>query len=218
MLLDLSHRITDGMATYPGIPGPELSDFLSRDSSGERFGSIRMHIGKVCMVANTGTYVDVPFHYFEEGEHLGDVAIERLADLPGVYVDATSRSGREITPDRFDGIELRGRAVLVHTGWDVHFGTPTYADGAPFLPRGTVDALVERGVALVGIDSVNIDDMADLTRPAHCGLLGSGIPIVEHLVGLEQLRSVGDFAFTAAPPKFAALGTFPVRAFARTLG
>lgn len=217
MLIDLSHRITEGMATYPGIPGPELSDFLSRSASSERFGSIRMHIGKVCMVTNTGTYVDVPFHFFEDGEHLGDVAIDRLADLPAVYVDATSRPGREVSVDLFDGIELCGRAVLIHTGWDVQFGTPKYAVGAPFLPLATITALVERGAALVGIDSVNIDDMADPTRPAHCGFLGVGIPIVEHLVGLEQLRSVGDFTFTAAPPKFAALGTFPVRAFARTI-
>lgn len=216
MLIDLSHCITEGMATYPGIPGPELGDFLSRDGSGARFGSIRMHIGRVCMVTNTGTYVDVPFHFFEDGEHLGEVGIDRLADLPAVYIDATDRERRDVTMEMFDGIALRGRAVLVHTGWDVHFGTDAYAIEAPFLPCETIDGLVESGVALVGIDSVNIDDMGDLDRPAHCGLLAAGIPIVEHLVGLEQLRGLGNFTFTAAPPKFAALGTFTVRAFART--
>ncbi len=216
MLIDLSHIISEGMATYPGIPGPELSDFLSRDSSAERFGSIRMHIGKICMVANTGTYVDVPFHFYEDGQHLGEVGIDRVADLPGLYLDATARNSREIGLELFDGLEVTGHAVLVHTGWDQHFGTDRYPVDAPFLPRRTVEFLVARGAALVGIDSVNIDDMADLTRPAHCGLLAAGIPIVEHLTGLEQLRSLGAFTFTAAPPKFAMLGTFPVRAFART--
>ena len=218
MLFDLSHVITEGMDTYPGIPGPELSDFLSRDTSGERFGAIRMHIGQVCMITNTGTYVDVPFHYYEDGQHLGEVGIERLADLPGIYVDATTRRGRAVTPDVFDAVDVRGRAVIVHTGWDVHFGTANYAMDAPFLTRVTVEILVARGAALVGIDSVNIDDMGDLSRPAHCGLLAAGIPIVEHLTGLDQLRLLTNFTFTATPPKFAMLGTFPVRAFARTDG
>ncbi len=217
MLIDLSHLITEGMATYPGIPGPELSDFLSRDTSSARFGGIRMHIGKVCMVANTGTYVDVPFHFFEDGQHLGEVGVDRLADLPGVVVDATDRPSRAITPDFFDGVDIARKAVLVYTGWDAHFGTEKYGVDAPFLPFATVELLVNAGAALVGIDSVNVDDMSDLTRPAHCGLLRVGIPIVEHLTGLAQLIGIGPFAFTAAPPKFTALGTFPVRAFARTL-
>jgi arylformamidase len=215
MLIDLSHVIVEGMKTYPGIPGPELSDFLSRDASGERFGDIRMHIGKVCMVANTGTYVDVPFHFFEDGQHLGEVGVERLADLPSILVDATLRPSRSVTTDFFAGLDLRGKAVLVHTGWDTHFGTNAYDTDAPFLPIETVSLLVEQGATMVGIDSVNIDDMNDLTRPAHCGLLRSGIAIVEHLTGLGQLTNIASFTFTAAPPKFTALGTFPVRAFAR---
>jgi arylformamidase len=216
VLLDLSHTITEGMPTYPGIPGPELSDFLSRETSAERFGSIRMHIGKVCMVANTGTYVDVPFHFYEDGEHLAEVGIERLADLPALYFDATQRKSRAVAVATFENVDLANRAVLVHTGWDQHFGTEHYPVDAPFLPRDTVEFLVARGVALIGIDSVNIDDMGDLTRPAHCGFLGAGIPIVEHMTGLAQLRGIDRFTFTAAPPKFAMLGTFPVRAFART--
>jgi arylformamidase len=215
MLIDLSHVITEGMDTYPGIPGPELSDFLSRETSGERFGDIRMHIGKVCMVANTGTYVDVPFHFYEDGQHLGEVGIERLADIPALRIDVTQRRSRAITPDYFDGLDVIGKAVLVHTGWDAHFGTGAYGVDAPFIPKETVALLIERGAALVGIDSVNVDDMGDMTRPAHCGLLRVGIPIVEHLTGLGQLRGFESFTFTAAPPKFAALGTFPVRAFAR---
>jgi arylformamidase len=217
MLIDLSHVISEGMDTYPGIPGPELSDFLSRETSAERFGAIRMHIGKVCMVTNTGTYVDVPFHFYDDGEHLGQVGLERLADLTGILVDATNLSSRAVTPDYFDKINVSGKAVLVHTGWDTHFGTDAYGSNAPFISKSSVDLLLERGAAMVGIDSVNIDDMGDLTRPAHCGFLGAGVPIVEHLVGLDQLRGIADFTFTAAPPKFTSLGTFPVRAFARVL-
>jgi arylformamidase len=217
MLIDLSHLITEGMTTYPGLAGPELSDVLSREMSAERFGDIRMHIGKVCMVANTGTYVDVPFHFYEDGEHLGEVGIDRLADLPGVFVDALDRKGRAITPDFFDGINVSDKAVLVQTGWDVHFGTEAYGVDGPFIPRESVALLLERGAALIGIDSVNIDDMTDITRPAHCGFLRAGVPIVEHLTGLSQLHGITNFTFTAAPPKFTALGTFPVRAFARVL-
>ncbi len=217
MLIDLSHLITEGMATYPGIPGPELSDFLSRETSAQRFGDIRMHIGKICMVANTGTYVDVPFHFYEDGQHLGEVGIERLADLPGIVVTATTRPTRAVTIDFFDDLDVEGKAVLIRTGWDSHFGTEAYGHQAPFIPRATVELLVERGASLVGIDSVNIDSIDDLTRPAHCGLLAAGIPIVEHLTGLAQLNGIGSFTFTAAPPKFTAMGTFPVRAFARTL-
>lgn len=149
-----------------------------------------MHIGKVCVITNTETYVDVPFHFYEDGQHLGEVGIERLADLPAVYVDATTHHGRAITADVFKAVDVRGRAVIVHTGWDVQFGTTSYAVDAPFLPRDSVELLVGRGAALVGIDSVNIDDMGDLARPAHCGLLAAGIPIVEHLTGLEQLLAV----------------------------
>jgi arylformamidase len=216
MLIDLSHRITEGMITYPGLAGPEFSDVLSRDQSAERFGDIRMHIGKVCIVGNTGTYVDVPFHYYEDGEDLSRYSLDHLADLPAVLVDATA-AGRSIEPELFTGIELSGKAVLIWTGWDVHFATETYGIDAPFLPKRTVEFLLSHSIALVGIDSVNIDDMSDLTRPAHCGFLRAGVAIVEHLTGLGHLASVGPFTFTAAPPKVAAFGTFPVRAFARLL-
>ena len=130
-----------------------------------------MHIGKVCMVTNTGTYVDVPFHFYEDGEHLGQVGLDRLADLPGVLVDATNRQSRAVTPEFFDNVDVEGKAVLVHTGWDTHFGTDAYGLDAPFVPQSSVNILLKRGAALVGIDSVNIDDMGDLTRPAHCGFL-----------------------------------------------
>ena len=215
VLIDLSHRITEGMITYPGLPGPELSDQLSRSTSAERFDGIRMHIGKVCMVGNTGTYVDVPFHYYEDGHDLSEVSIDRLANLPGVLIDATAISGRSIGPEQLGTYgDLAGKAVLIMTGWDRHFGTSEYGVDAPFLNRAGVQFLIDARAALVGIDSVNIDDIGDITRPAHCGLLASGIPIVEHLTGLHGL--VDDFRFTAAPPKFTALGTFPVRAYAQT--
>ncbi len=217
MLIDLSHVITEGMITYPGLAAPELSDVVSREMSAERFGDIRMHIGKVCMVANTGTYVDVPFHFYEDGDHLAEVGLERLADLPGVFVDARQRPGRPVTPDFFANVDVAGKAVLVQTGWDVHFGTDAYGVDGPFIPCESVALLLERGAALIGIDSVNVDDMGDMTRPAHCGFLRAGVPIVEHMTGMSQLHGISNFTFTAAPPKFTALGTFPVRAFARVL-
>jgi arylformamidase len=213
MLIDLSHMITEGMATYPGLAGPELSDVLSREQSAERFNGIRMHIGKVCLVGNTGTYIDVPFHYHEDKADLAEVGVDRVADLPGMVVRALDRPGRAVTPDMFAGFDLRGKAVLVHTGWDVHFGTERYGVDAPFLPRDTVELLLTQGAALVGIDSVNIDDIGDITRPAHFDLLSAGVPIVEHLTNMAALPP--EFLFTAAPPKFTALGTFPVRAFAK---
>jgi arylformamidase len=213
VFVDLSHRIVEGMTTYPGLPAPVLSDILTRDQSAERFGaSVRMHIGSVCMAGNTGTYIDVPFHFHEDGHDLSEVTVDRVAGLPGVVVAA---AGRAIDAHVFAGIDVRGRAVLVHTGWDRHFGTDTYGVDAPFLTLGAVQHLLAEGAALVGIDSVNIDDIGDLTRPAHTHLLRSGVPIVEHLTNLGAIDG-RPFRFTAAPPKFTALGTFPVRAYAET--
>jgi arylformamidase len=213
VLVDLSHRITEGMLTYPGLPAPVLSDLLTRDQSAERFGpTVRMHIGHVCMTTNTGTYIDVPFHFHENGDDLSEVGLEHVVDLTGVVVAAAT--GRSIGPSAFDGVDVQGRAVLLHTGWDRHFGTDAYGVDAPFLNAEAVAWLLEGGVALVGIDSVNIDDMGDLSRPAHTRLLAAGVPIVEHLTNVAAIGG-RPFTFTAAPPKFAALGTFPVRAFAR---
>jgi arylformamidase len=212
VFVDLSHPIHDGMITYPGLPAPVLTDLLTRDQSAERFGpAVRMHIGSVCMAANTGTYIDVPFHFHEHGDDLAAVTIDRVASLPGVVVSATAQ--RAVGPEAFADVDVRGRAVLIRTGWDRHFGTDAYGVDAPFLSAPAVDHLLAHDVALVGIDSVNIDDMGDLSRPAHTHLLGAGVPIVEHLTNLAAL---GDrrFRFTAAPPKFTALGTFPVRAYA----
>jgi kynurenine formamidase len=213
-LIDLSHEIEDGMVTYPGLLAPVISDWLSRESSRAKYApGTTFQIGKIEMIANTGTYLDAPFHRVEDGQDLADLELEVLADLPGVVVRTTGRSTRGVDAASFAGLDVRGKAVLVHTGWDAHWRTPAYGTGHPFLTRDATEALVAGGAALVGIDSLNIDDTADGLRPAHSLLLGAGIPIVEHLTGLAALPDA-DFRFFAVPPKIKAMGSFPVRAFA----
>jgi len=213
-LVDLSHPIHHGLVTYPGLPAPEISDHLSRDASvGKYAPGVTFQIGRISLVANTGTYLDSPWHRYAEGKDLSGLALERLVDLEGVLLRATGRGRRAIDVLELAPLEVRGKAVLLHTGWDVHFETPRYAKEAPFLTDAGAAWLVEQGAALVGIDSINIDDMGDAARPAHSRLLAAGIPIVEHLRGLEQLPATG-FRFSAAPPRIQGLGTFPVRAYA----
>ena len=168
-------------------------------------------------MANTGTYLDSPFHRFADGTDVAALPLEKLADLPGVLVRAPATAGRAVTADVLAGVELRGRAVLVHTGWDLHWRTERYFEGHPFLTEQAAARLVEARAALVGIDSYNIDDTADLRRPAHTLLLGAGIPIVEHLCGLRDLPDA-PFRFSAVPAKVRGLGTFPVRAYAVVAG
>ncbi len=210
--IDLSHTIVDAMVTYPGLPGPVISDHLSRVASRERYApGTEFQIGRIDMVANTGTYLDTPAHRYADGFDLSELELERVAFVTGVLVDA---QGPAIEAAAFAGRELAGRAVIVRTGWDQHWGTPTYgAGGHPYLTAGAALALVAAEVALVGIDSVNIDATSTGERPVHTTLLARGIPIVEHLRGLEQIPS-GSFTFTAVPVKVAGMGTFPVRAFA----
>jgi kynurenine formamidase len=213
--VELSHRIEDGMITYPGLPAPAVSEHLSRRASESRYApGTTFSIGRVDMVTNTGTYLDAPFHRFEKGTDVAGLALERLADLPGIAVDARGR-GRSLGPDLVDGVApfVRGRAVLFSTGWDSRWRTPEYGAGHPFLTRDAAARLVAEGAALVGIDSLNIDDTADLSRPAHTLLLEAGIPIVEHMTGIENLLGIA-FRFFAVPPPFAGIGSFPVRAFA----
>ena len=203
------------MVTYPGLPGPEISEHLTRAETAVRMGNgVSFTIGRVCMVTNVGTYIDVPYHFYADGDQLADVGVDRVADLAAVTVDASTMSDRGVRTSAFNGVDVAGKAVLIRTVWDRHFGTDQYGVDAPFLTSDAVDLLVSRGAALVGIDAVNIDDMGDLSRPAHCGLLRAGIPIVEHLTGLVNVPASG-YSFTAVPPKFTALGTVPVRAFAR---
>lgn len=213
-LVDLSHPIEHGMETYRGLPGPVIEDHLSREASRSHYApGTEFHIGRISMVANTGTYLDAPSHRFADGADVGALDLPRLADLPGVVVRVTGAAERAIPVSAFAAHELQGRAVLVHTGWDRHWRTDAYFAGHPFLTSEAAARLRDAGVALVGIDSLNIDDTEDGARPAHTTLLAAGIPIVEHLRGLEQLPP-GGFRFTAVPAPVRGMGTFPVRAFA----
>jgi arylformamidase len=214
--LDLSHTIEHGMTTYPGLPGPVICDFLSREASRGRYApGVEFHIGKIEMVANTGTYIDSPFHRYADGVDLSGLPLESLAGLEAVVIDGTGadRSGA-VGREAFVGRDLAGKAVLVRTGWDAHWGTPAYLEGNPVLTGEAAEYLVAQGATLVGIDSVNIDDLRDLARPVHSILLGAEIPIVEHLCRLGPLPGAG-FRFTAVPAKVAGFGTWPVRAYAR---
>ena len=215
-LIDLSHTIEHGMITYPGLPGPLICDYLSREASrGHYAPGVEFHIGKIEMVANTGTYLDSPFHRYVDGKDLAQLSLERLANLEAVVV-RPRLSGRAIHPDVFAGLDLKQKAVLVQTGWDAHWRTERYLSGHPFLTGDTARFLKDQQVALVGIDSLNIDDTGDGHRPVHSTLLGADIPIVEHLCSLGSLPQAG-FRFFAVPAKVAAFGTWPVRAFAHVL-
>ena len=213
-LVDLSHDISDGLITYPGLPAPQIDEYLTREASRARYApGTEFSIGRITMVANTGTYLDTPFHRFADGFDLAGLKLEQVADLPGVLVRAVGQSERRIGTGRFDGLDVRGKAVLIHTGWDRNWATPAYGEGHPFLTAEGATWLVENGAALVGIDSLNIDDGADGARPAHTTLLRAGMPIVEHLTGLEQLPLTG-FRFNAVPARVAGMATWPVRAYA----
>jgi arylformamidase len=210
-LIDLSHVIEHGMITYQGLPGPHICDYWTREGSAAHYddGS-SFQIGRIDMVANTGTYLDAPFHRYADGADLAALDLDRLAALPGLKVNA---AGPAVDAGAFDGLDVAGRAVLVETGWDRHWRTDAYSKGHPFLTGAAARLLVERGARLVGIDSYNIDDTSGRARPVHTILLGAGVPICEHMTNLAALPADG-FAFTAVPPKVAGMGTFPVRAFA----
>ena len=210
-LVDLSHVIEHGMVTYQGLPGPHICDYWTREGSAEHYddGS-SFQIGRIDMVANTGTYLDAPFHRYADGADLAGLDLARLASLPGLKVTAATQA---VDADAFQGLDVAGKAVLVETGWDRHWRTDAYATGHPFLTEAAARLLVERGAKLVGIDSYNIDDTSKRTRPVHTVLLGAGVLICEHMTNLAALPAAG-FAFTAVPPKVAGMGTFPVRAFA----
>jgi arylformamidase len=213
-LIDVSHEIEHGMVTYPGLPAPVISDWLSRSASQTRYApGTTFQIGRIELLANTGTYIDAPFHRYEAGNDIAGYRLETVADLEGCVVRAANVAGRGIDATLFRGRDLRGKAVLVHTGWDRHWRTDQYGAGHPFLTRDAAEFLVAGGAALVGIDSLNIDDGADGARPTHTLLLGAGIPIVEHLCRLGELPD-GGFRFYAVPPRVKGMGSFPVRAFA----
>jgi kynurenine formamidase len=217
-LIDLSHAVRHGLVTYPGLPAPVIGEHLSRAASRARYApGTEFHIGRIELVANTGTYVDAPFHRYADGADLARLPLASLADLPGVVVRAAARppgeAGRALGPEIFTGLALGGRAVLVHTGFDAHFGTPAYGVGHPFLTAAAAELLERERAALVGIDSLNIDDTGGGERPVHTRLLAAGIPICEHLTNLAGLPDEG-FRFHAAPVRVEGLGSFPVRAYA----
>lgn len=213
--VDLSHTIEDGLVTYPGLPAPIICDYLSRADSRQNYAAgTEFQIGKIEMVANTGTYIDCPFHRYEHGADLSQVGVEAFADLDAIVIRADYRQTLAIDAAFFREKELRGRAVLVHTGWDEGWNTPAYFQEHPFLTGEAAEYLRRCGVKLVGIDSMNIDDTRGKSRPVHSTLLAAGILIVEHLCNLGSLPDEG-FSFSAIPPKFKGVGTFPVRAMAR---
>jgi kynurenine formamidase len=211
--IELSHIVEAGMITYTGLPGPVISDHMSREDSESHYsGGTTFQIGKIEMVANTGTYIDAPFHRYEEGIDLSGLKMATIANLDGI-VFRTDQEMRSIDKDVFDNNNIRDKAVLIHTGWDRLWRTDAYFENHPFLTRDAAEYLKSSGAALVGIDSLNIDDTADGSRPAHSILLKADIPIVEHMCHLDMLPEEG-FKFFAVPAPVKGMGSFPVRAFA----
>ncbi|MGB7086166.1 MAG: cyclase family protein [Phormidesmis sp.] len=217
-LIDLSHSVEDGMVTYKGLPAPLICDFLTREASKAYYAEgTTFHIGKIEMVANTGTYLDSPFHRYADGKDLSELPLDSIAELEGVVFRANS-AHRSIGPELFEGSDVSGKAVLVHTGWDRHWRSDRYFEGHPYLSAAAAEWLKNAGATLVGIDSYNIDATATGDRPVHSVLLGADIPIVEHLCHLDRLPEKGhsssSFTFNAVPVKIKKFGTFPVRAYA----
>ncbi len=214
MLIDLSHDVVHGMITYRGLPAPVISNHLSREASRARYApGTEFQIGRIEMVANTGTYVDAPFHRFPEGRDLAALPLASVANLPGIVIRSPHARGRAVGLEAVRGLDVAGKAVLVHTGWDEHWGEDRYGEGSPYLTEEAAKSLADHGAALVGIDAHNIDDTSGGTRPVHSLLLGRDIPVAEHLCNLGALPD-GGFRFFAVPVKVRAMGTFPVRAFA----
>jgi kynurenine formamidase len=216
-LIDLSHTISDGLVTYKGLPAPVICDYLSREQSRANYeAGTEFQIGKIEMVSNTGTYLDTPFHRYAEGKDLSQIALESMTNLEAIVIRADYRQGLSIDVDAFKNQEIQGRAVLVNTNWSDFWNSSPYYENHPYLTAEAAEYLVQSGVKLVGIDSYNIDNTTNSKkRPVHTTLLGNEILIVEHLTNLSQLPEDGEgFSFSAIPPKFKGVGTFPVRAFA----
>jgi kynurenine formamidase len=211
--IDLSHIIEDGMITYKGFPGPIICDWLSRVDSRARYEEgTEFQIGKIEMVANTGTYIDSPFHRYADGIDISEMPLDGLVDIACVVI-RVDRAVTAIGADHFNGIDCRAKAVLVHTGWDRHWRTDKYFENHPHLTGSAAELLADAGARIVGIDSYNIDSVATGARPVHTLLLGKGIPIVEHMRALGDVPETGAL-FTAAPVAVKGIGSFPVRAYA----
>ncbi|MEV7692867.1 cyclase family protein [Microbacterium sp. NPDC089189] len=220
-LIDLSHTITAGMVTYPGLPAPTLTPYLTREASRERYApGTEFAMDIITMIGNTGTYLDSPFHRYADGADLAALDLASLVRVPTRVFHVRGAADRGVGARTFEGEDLAGKAVLIDTGWDAHFGTEAYGHPAPYLTGEAAAALIDAGAVLVGIDSLNIDDTSPETggaRPTHTQLLAAGVHVVEHLTGLDQLPEHGSF-FTAVPPKIEGFGTFPVRAYAEIEG
>jgi kynurenine formamidase len=213
-IVDLSHVIEHGMTTYKGLPGPVICDFWERGGTASNYddGST-FQIGRIDMVANTGTYVDAPFHRYADGIDLADLPLPSLADVPALVIRRPWENELATNVAHLEGLDVAGKAVLVHTGWDRHWRTERYLSDNPFLTGEAADWLVSNGAVIVGIDSLNIDDTRVRTRPVHTKLLSAAIPICEHMTNLGSLPDEG-FRFSAVPPKVRGMGSFPVRAYA----
>lgn len=214
-IIDLSHTIENGLITYKGLPAPIICDYLSREQSRTVYEEgTEFQIGKIEMVANTGTYIDCPFHRYEHGKDFAALPPQMFTDIEGVKISVPYQQQKAIGASYFMNLKLNNKAVLLHTGWSENWKTDTYFENHPFLTEDAAIFLKDQGVRLVGIDSHNIDDTAKKSRPVHSTLLAQEILIVEHLTNLDQLPSNG-FSFTALPPKVKGMGTFPVRAIAK---
>jgi arylformamidase len=212
--IDLSHVIEEGVETYKGMPAPIICDFWTREESQKFYEEgTSFQIGKIEMVANTGTYLDTPFHRYENGKDLSEILVEQTAMLDAVVVKVPCRQTLSIDKSYFEGLELKGKAVLVNTDWDENWKTDAYYSNNPFLTADAADYLVSQGIKLVGIDSHNIDDVSGNARPVHTILLRNEILIVEHLCNMRAIPDNVSLKFTATPPKVKGMGTFPVRAF-----
>ncbi len=217
LFIDLSHTIEHGLVTYKGLPAPIVCDYLSREDSKRFYAEgTEFQIGKIEMVANTGTYIDCPFHRFENGKDLSEVSLACFTDLDAIVIAVPFSETLAVTEEYLKNHEIRNRAVLIHTGWDTHWNTEKYYENHPYLTEGAAEYLRDCSVKLVGIDSHNIDNTSGNTRPVHTILLGAEILIVEHLCNLYLLPEEG-FTFSAVPPKFKGVGTFPVRAMAKLI-
>ena len=216
-IIDLSHIIGNGVVTYKGLPAPHVCDFISREASQDIYADgTSFQIEKIELVGNSGTYIDSPFHRYEDGKDLSELDLSNCVSLPGLMVNVPHKMPwQAITHDAFIGLDIAGKAVMINTGWSTLFGTAAYQEGYPFLTKNAAIYLQENGVKLVGIDSHNIDDTRTNTRPVHTHLLCNEVPIVEHLTNLDALPNEG-FSFTAAPIKFKGVGSFPTRAYAIT--
>ncbi|MEO5976172.1 MAG: cyclase family protein [Chryseolinea sp.] len=213
--IDLSHTIEQGMITYKGLPAPIVCDYLSREASREFYDpGTEFFIGKIEMITNTGTYLDCPFHRYEHGRDLSQLLLEQLADLEAIVIRMPHTTKLDVTESDLRSYDVAHKAVLINTGWDQFWRTDQYFENHPYLTEGAAKYLKDQKVKLVGIDSHNIDDTRTRSRPVHTELLGNEILIVEHLCNLDKLP-LGIFHFTAIPPKFKGVGTFPVRAMAR---